>query len=109
MDVDDGPEGTGCAGAAVATMVVLGFASLMWAITPTFSVLALWAVGWGAIIWAAKRVPPAPNPAPPPAPEGAAEEKPQVTLMRDPDHPNRWLTASPSKWLGYRIDKRDES
>jgi len=106
---DDTPEGTGCAGAAVATTVVLGFASLMWAITPTFSVLALWAVGWGAIIWAAKRVPPTPNPAPPPAPEGAVEEEPQVTLMRDPSHPNRWLTVGPSKWLGSRFNKRDES
>lgn len=109
MDVDEGPEGTGCAGAAVAVVVVLGLASLMWAISPTYSVLGLWAVGWGAIIWTAKHVPPAPNPAPPPAPEGAAQEEPQVTLMRDPSHPNRWLTVGPSKWLGSRFDKRDES
>lgn len=108
-NVDDAPEGTGCAGAAVAVVVVGGFASLMWAITPTYSVLALWAVGWGAIIWAAKHVPHTPDPAPPPPPEGVVEEKPQVTLMRDPSHPNRWLTVSPSRWLGYRFDKRDES
>lgn len=102
-------EGSGCAGAAVVTAAVLALAGILYAASPTVFVLGFWAVGWGAIIWHAKRVPPTTNPAPPPAPEGVAEEEPQVTVLRDKSHPNRWLVLKPSEWLGRSYEDRDES
>jgi hypothetical protein len=75
MDEEE-PQGSGCAGAAVITAVVLGLACGLYAAAPEAFVLGLWAVGWGAIIWAARR--PVPNPSPEGEVEGGSDEKPQV-------------------------------
>jgi hypothetical protein len=105
-------EGSGCAGAAVVTAAVLALGGVFYAASPAFFVLALWALplAWFGYLWAAKRyVFDTANPAPPPAPEGATEEEPQVTTLRDKSHPNRWLVLKPSEWLGRTYDDRDES
>lgn len=105
----DEREGSGCAGAAVVTAAVLALGGIFYAASPTFFVLGFWVVGWGAIIWAAKHVPATANPAPPQTPEGVREEEPQVTVLRDKSHPNRWLVLKPSEWLGRSYKDRDES
>lgn len=98
---DEEPEGSGCAGAALVTVVILGTAIALYAVAPEVFVLGMWAVGWGALIVAAKRVPPAPNPAPPPAPEGAVEEESQFSVVPDPEHPHhsliRWIKEAGMK------------
>jgi len=105
VEVDEPEEHSGCAGAAVISAAVLGLACGLWALSPTAFVLGLWIVGWGAIVWAARRpVPPTPNPAPPPVPERGPEEEVQVSAVRDTSHPNRWVVTRPSEWLS-RTDK----
>ena len=107
MEVEEEPEGSGCAGAAVITAVVLAFLAGSYAVAPEVFVIGAWAVGWSALVWHAKRVPPAPNPAPPPVPEGAVEEEPQVTAMQDVSHPNRWLVVRESPWMTVEITKEE--
>lgn len=106
---EEEPEGSGCAGVVVVTAAVLALLSGLYAMAPDAFVIGAWVIGWGALIVAAKRVPPAPNPAPPPAPERVSEEEPQVSLVRDKSHTNRWIVLRPSHWMSYDNDKRGES
>lgn len=99
-------ERSGCAGAAVIAAAVLAVLAGTYAASPEAFVLGAWAIGWGAIVWAAKKpVSSAPNPAPPPAPERGSEEEPQVTVVRDKSHPNRWVVAQPSSWMNWDPEK----
>jgi hypothetical protein len=102
--IEEEPEqGSGCAGAAVITMAVSVPLAILWAASREAFILALGAVGWGAVIWVAyhtpKSVQDAPESAPPPLPERGSEEEPQVIAVRDASHPNRWATPSRSRWL----------
>lgn len=91
MTEDDEPTGGQDAGLLVLFLAAGGLATALFTYSPTAGILILWVTGWAWLIWAAKKVPDAPSPAPPPPPEGVAEEKPQLKLMRDPDHANRWV------------------
>lgn len=99
------PEGSGCGAViAVITMTALPL-GILWAAVPDAFVMLLWVLGWGAVIWSAKHLPRTANPAPPPPSERGPEQEPQVTIMRDQSHPNRWIVARPSRWMTEEIDK----
>lgn len=103
------PQGSGCAGAVVITAAVSVPLTLLYAASPEAFILALGAIGWGSIAWAAyhtpKSVQDAPDPAPPPLPERGSEEEPQVIAVRDTTHPNRWATPRVSRWLTEPTEK----
>lgn len=103
MTEEEPEPGSGCAGAVVITMAVSVPLTILYIASREAFILALGAIGWGSIIWAAyhtpKSVQGAPDPAPPSVPEGAAEEEPQVIAVRDTTHPNRWATPRRSRWL----------
>lgn len=107
MDVEEeAPESSGCAGAAVIAAAVLVAMTMTYAISRTLFIGLVWAIGWGAVIWAARKpVPSTPDPAPPAPPERGSEEEPQVSIIRDTGHPNRWVVAAPSPWMGEEINK----
>lgn len=113
MSEEEAPGSSGCAGAAVIAAAVLGSVLGLYAISRTVFILAVWVIGWGSVIWVAKHTPKsvqdAANPAPPPVPERGPEEKPQVSVIRDTTHPNRWAVATPSRWLDWEYDERDKS
>lgn len=103
MSEEEPEQGSGCAGAAVITMAVSVPLAILWAASREAFILALGAVGWGAVIWVAyhtpKSVQDAPDHSPSRGSEGAAEEEPQVVAVRDTSHPNRWATPRLSRWL----------
>jgi hypothetical protein len=109
VEVDEEPEGSGCAGAAVIAAAALGFLCGVYAVSPEAFVLGLWALAgpvWGGVYWwRAKHVPGTANPAPPPLSERGCEEEPQVTMVRDTKHRNRWVVARMSRWMTEEIDK----
>ena len=109
MEDEVEPGGSGCAGAAVITAVVLAALGGVYALSPEGLVLGLWVVGWSALIWATgwrpKKLRRTANPAPPPLPERGSEEEPQVTMVRDSAHPNRWIVTQPSGWVTQEINK----
>lgn len=110
MEVEEEPEGSGCAGAAVITAAALVVLCIAYTASPTVFVLSCWAwvPVWGWLYWR-KLLPRTANPAPPAPPERGSDEEPQVTLMRDQSHPNRWVVIRPSKWLDWTDENRDES
>lgn len=109
-DDDDGPRNGGCAGITVLTVAALGLGVAVYAISSDAFVIAVWITGWALVVKAARKpVQSTPDPAPPPLPERGAEEKPQVKMVRDTSHPNRWIVATESPWMRYQPDKRDES
>lgn len=108
-DVEEPEESSGCGGAIVVMVMAALPLGVLYMVSPDAFVLALWMVGWGSIIWAAKHVPCTPNPAPPAPPERGSDEKPQVTVIRDQSHPNRWLVTRPSRWMTADTDKTGTS
>lgn len=106
---EEEPQGSGCAGAVVITAAVLAVLGGAYALSPTCFVLGVMGGGWAAVIWAtgwrpkwmrrtANRTPPAPSGRGP-------EEEPQVTMVRDTAHPNRWIVARPSTWMRRQVNK----
>lgn len=108
-DAVEAPEEQGgCAGYLVLAVLVSGAVVGLFLVSRTVFILTVWGAGWAAVVWAARKpVGDAPNPAPPPLPERGPAEEPQVTLMRDQNHPNRWIVARPSPWLSEPI-RNDE-
>lgn len=109
MSQEPEPQGSGCAGAAVITAAVSVPLAVLYAASREAFILALGAIGWGAIIWVAyhtpKSVQDAPDPAPPPLPERGSGEEQQVIAVRDTAHPNRWATPRVSRWLTEPMQK----
>lgn len=103
----EGPEGGGwCLLIAAAA----GVGMAVFAYSRDLFVIAFWVIGSVAVWRAARKVSGAPNPAPPPAPERGSQEEPQVTLIRDTTHPNRWVIIRQSKWLRWTAtEDRDVS
>lgn len=97
------------AGIAVATAVVLGALTGLWAVSRTAFVLIFWTVAWGLLIREARKVPGTPDPAPPAPSERGSEKEPQVNVVRDTSHPNRWIITRETPWLAYEHDDRDGS
>lgn len=110
-EAEGDPEtGAGCGGILVLTVLVLAMAFVLYAVSPEAFILVFWGGGAGLLFWQAKKVPSAPNPAPPPVPERGSEEEPQVTYVRDPSHPNRWVALRQSEWLRWTdTEDRDVS
>lgn len=105
---DEEPEGGGC-GTWVLAALAVGVITVLYRISAEAFVLILWGTGWGAIIYAAKKVPPTPGPAPPGTSERDPEEEPQVSFIRDTSHPNRWVAIRPSRWLDWTDEKTGTS
>jgi hypothetical protein len=99
------------AGAATLLICSAGVGLAVFAYSRDAFVLLVWALGAAAVWWAAKKpVQGAANPAPPPLPERGSDEEPQVTMVRDTTHPNRWIVTQESPWVAQEIEKdRDES
>ena len=107
---DEGPRNGGCAGITVLAVAALGLGTAIYAISRDTFVIAVWIIGWVLVVKAARKpVQDTSDPAPPAPPERGPEEKPQVKMVRDTAHPNRWIVAAESPWLRYPLDKRDES
>lgn len=101
-------------GAAVLVTAAGGVGIATFNVSRDAFVLLVWVLGAAAVWYAAKTpnksVQHAPDPAPPPLPERGSEEEPQVSMVRDTTHPNRWAVTRPSPWLTKEIEKdRDES
>ena len=100
-------------GAAVLVTAAAGVGIAVFVYSRDAFVLLVWVLGAVAVWWAGcrpnKPVQDAPNPAPPPLSERGSEEEPQVTLMRDTTHANRWMVTRPSPWLTEEITKEAES
>jgi len=98
-------------GAAVLVAAAAGVGIAVFVYSRDAFVLLVWVLGAVAVWYAAKTpnksVQDAPDPAPPPLPERGSEEEPQVRMMRDKTHANRWLVTRPSPWLTEEIRKED--
>jgi hypothetical protein len=98
-------------GAAVLVTAGAGVGLAVFVYSRDAFVLLVWALGAVAVWWAAKRpnksVRDAPDPAPPGTSERGSEQEPQVSMVRDTTHPNRWIVARDSPWLTVEIDKED--
>lgn len=106
MSDEEAPESSGCAGAAVITAAVLVAVFGTYAISRTLFIGLVWIIGAWAIIRAARKpVADTPDHSPTGPSEGVAKEEPQVRMIRDTGHPNRWVVAAPSPWMGVEIDK----
>ena len=106
MSEEEAPESSGCAGVVVVSAAALGAAFGIYSISRDLFILAVGAIAWGAVLWVAwKPLPHTPDPAPPPVPERGSDAKPQVSVIRDTGHPNRWVVAAPSPWMGVEINK----
>ena len=99
------PEGSGCGGVVVLAGAAALALTVLWRLAPNLFVLAVWGIGWGAVIWVAKKTPKIDNPSPPPPPERGTEKDPQVNVVRDTTHPNRWLVTRQSAWVTEEINK----
>lgn len=96
-------------GAAVLTTAAAGIGIAVFVYSRDAFVLLVWALGAVAVWYAARtpnKVPGTPDPAPPAPSERGSEEEPQVTMVRDSTHPNRWTVARPSPWLTVEINKK---
>lgn len=98
-------ERSGCAGYAVLAAAALGVGGAVYAVSRDLFVIAVWVVGWVLVYRAAKKVPDAAIPTPPAPSERGSEKEPQVTMVRDISHPNRWIVAKESPWVTEEIDK----
>lgn len=80
---DDTPEGSPVAGACVLIVLAVGALAIVYAVSPDAAIFTIWAAGMFAMWRVARSVRRAPNPAPPPPSEGAADTKPQFTIVDD--------------------------
>lgn len=107
---DDSPEGSGCGGYAILAAAAAGLGAAIYAYSRDGFVILFWVIG-AVLIWrAARKMPSTPNRTPPAPSERGPNASPQVTLIRDQSHPNRWVAIRPSKWLDWTdTEDRDES
>lgn len=107
---DEEPEGSGCGGWLVLAAAGAGTGGAVYAYSRDLLVILVWVIG-AVLLWRAnKKMPSAANPAPPAPPERGSDEEPQVSVVRDQDHPNRWLVTRSSEWLKWEPqDDKDES
>jgi hypothetical protein len=103
--VTDEPEGRG-AGGCLLLAASFGTAVAVYAYSRDAFVLLVWAVGSILIHRAArKKVVVTVDPAPPATSERGSQKEPQVTMVRDVAHPNRWIVIQDSPWMTEEIDK----
>ncbi|MFJ3590126.1 hypothetical protein ACIQUY_31900 [Streptomyces sp. NPDC090231] len=80
---EETPEGSPAAGACVLVVLGGGALAVIYAVSPDAAIFTIWAAGMVAMWRVARSVRRAPSPAPPPVTEGAADEKPQFTIVED--------------------------
>lgn len=98
----------GCAGVAVITAAALGLGVAFYAVSRDLLVVVIWVAGAVLLYRAAKKMPDGVQdrePLPHRPSERGSEEEPQVTVVRDHSHPNRWLVTKPSRWMTADTDK----
>lgn len=88
--MDEEPVSRAAGGCLLAAAGV-GVGAAIYALSRDALVIVVWFIGFVLLYRAAKRVPHASNPAPPPLSESGSEAKPQVDIVQDPDHHNRWM------------------
>ncbi|MFJ4918128.1 hypothetical protein [Streptomyces sp. NPDC088726] len=76
-------ETSSAAGACVLVVLGGGALAVVYAVSPDAAVFTIWAAGMFAMWRVARSVRRTANPAPPPVTEGAADEKPQFTIVED--------------------------
>jgi hypothetical protein len=108
FEKDVEPEGT-AGGWFLLIAAGCGVMAAIFAMARDVGILLVWAVGSYAIYRAAKNVRGAANPAPPPAPECHEVAQPQVTMVRDTEHSNRWVVAQKTPWLNWAPDNDNET
>lgn len=95
------PEGSGCGGYVILTAAAAGLGAAIYAYSRDGFVILFWVVG-AVLLWrAARKVHHAPDSTPPAPSERGPKASPQVTLIRDQSHPNRWVAIRPSEWLDW--------
>jgi hypothetical protein len=106
VDEEPVPEGgSRVAGGCMLLVLGGGCVGVLFAVAPDAARLVFWTVAavwlWWAVDDSRRKVYDAPNPAPPPPSEGAAEGKPQFTVVDDPTNPHRaivvWSTEKENK------------
>lgn len=98
----------GCAGVAVITAAALGLGAAFYAVSRDLLIIAIWFTGFVLLYRAARKRDLAAQdrePLPHRPSERGSEEEPQVTVVRDQSHPNRWLVTKPSRWMTADTDK----
>lgn len=101
-------------GAAVLVAAAAGVGLAVFVYSRDAFVLLVWALGAYAVWWAAKKpnksVQDAPDRTPPGPSKRGSEKEPQVSMVRDTTHPNRWVVTRPSPWMTEPIEKdRDDN
>lgn len=86
MSDEPEPEGSRLAGAMVLTVAAGGVGLAIYTYSRDALVLLVWVLGAAALWWVART----PNRTPPAPSERGSEEKPQFSIVQDPDHINRW-------------------
>lgn len=82
-------------GAAVIAGVVALVLRALWAAAPEAVVLTVWGAGGIWLWWAVSRpLPDTANPAPPPEEDPSPEEKPQFSIVQDPNNPARHIVIA---------------
>lgn len=115
---EDPQQGLGCAAVAVVLIVVAVPLALLRLASRDLFIAVVVLTAWGAVLWAARTRSPVvlddrnyvrgeTNPAPPAPSERGSNEEPQVSMMRDQSHPNRWVVTRPLRWLTESHDRDD--
>lgn len=109
FEPEEDPEGGGwCLLVAAAA----GVGVAVFAYSRDAFVILFWVIGAVALWKANKKMPSAPDRTPPPTPKRGSEQEPQVNVVRDPTHPNRWTVTEQTPWLDWAPDNdndRDKS
>lgn len=109
MSGDEEPEGGRAAGIFLLVASAAGVGTAILAYSRDLLVILVWIIGAAALWRANKKMSRASNPAPPPEMRVATDAISQVTFVRDPSHPNRWVTLQQSDWLDWTNEDRDET
>lgn len=100
------PQGSETAGGCMLLAVSTGLGFAVYNISRDLLVIVVWVIGTALIGRACRNKVQRPVNSAPPAPsKRGCEEEPQVTVMRDKTHPNRWVITKRSRWMNEEIDK----
>ena len=102
---EDPQQGLGCAAVTVIAILTAVPLALLWLWSRDAFILTVWLIAAVSVIWAARRPNKIENHSPPPPSDPSPQKKPQVSMMRDQSHPNRWVVTRPSRWLTDTHDK----
>ena len=96
---EDEMETSQTAGYVLLGVAALGVTYVLCLAAPRVMTLILWGLGWTGLILGWRKMRSTRYPAPPAPPERGSEKEPQVRIVKDPEHPNRWIVL-PEKEAG---------